>query len=442
VLKPKIGLVVIANPYEVGADEAPEIARQARTQLAKLNLELVAAEEVVQSDDASLAVGRAFRREDVDLVCLIEATWSDDHLALDILEEAEVPLVAWALPGVHTGSLCGCQQLCCVLKELDRPYRFVYGPLEATTNAFSVHAQIEVCARAAALKRKLRTARLGFIGHRTKGMTEISFDEFELKRLFGPRVVQLDTFSFRQMVESTPRLEAQAVWEKVARQVGSIESPEEDGLYSCQVYLAMKRFVEENGLAGLAVGCYPNLMGEVCLAASLLGEEDVPVGCEGDVNATLAMLMLQELTGSPVHNTDPLAVYEEDNSMLFSHCGSGGFSLAAPGSQIELSPVRLMDRGVCVLFPARPGPVTLVNLVGRRDTYRLTLLRGEAVETGMLFPGNPLRVRFETGIHDLLAFIAEEGIGHHWMAGYGEVRPELVQFCRWVGVRCLGETAA
>ncbi len=437
VLKPKIGLVVIANPYEVGADKAPEIARQAQTQLAELNLELVAAEKVVQSDDASLAVGRAFRQEDVDLVCLIEATWSDDHLALDILEEAEVPLVAWALPRVHTGSLCGCQQLCCVLKELDWPYRFVYGPLEEG----SVHRQIEVCARAAALKRKLRTARLGFIGHRTKGMTEISFDEFELKRLFGPRVVQLDTSSFRQMVESIPRPEAQAIWEKVARQVGGVESPEEDGIYSCQVYLAMKRFVEENGLAGLAVGCYPNLMGEVCLAVSLLGEEGMPVGCEGDINATLAMLMLQELTGSPVHNTDLLAVYEEDNSMLFSHCGSGGFSLAAPDFQIKLAPVRLMDRGVCVLFPARPGPVTLVNLVGCRDTYRLTLLGGEAVRTEMLFPGNPLRVRFEAGIYDLLAFIAEEGIGHHWMVGYGEVRPELAQLCRWVGVRCLGENA-
>ncbi len=440
-MKPKIGLVVITNPYEVGADEAPEIARQAQAQLAKLNLELVAAEKVVQSDEASRAVGRTFRREEVDLVCLIEATWSDDHLALDILEEAGgVPLVAWALPGVNTGSLCGCQQLCCVLKELDWPYRFVYGPLAATTNAFSVHTQIEICARAAALKRTLRTARLGFIGHRTKGMTEISFDEFEMKRLFGPRLVQLDTYSFRQMVESVPRPQAQAVWEKVAGQVGSIESPPEDGLHSCRVYLAMKRFVEENGLAGLAVGCYPNLMGEVCLAASLLGEEGVPLGCEGDVNATLAMLMLQELTASPVHNTDLLAVYEEDNAMLFSHCGSGGFSLAASSSQIELSPVRLMERGVCVLFPARPGPVTLVNLVGRRDTYRLTLLRGEAVETEMLFPGNPLRVRFERGIYDLLDFIAAEGLGHHWMAGYGEVRPELEEFCRWTGVRCLGKT--
>ncbi len=79
----------------------------------------------------------------------------------------------------------------------------------------------------------------------------------------------------------------------------------------------MKKWIQKEALSGLAVECYPDFMGQICLAYSLLGEEGIPGSCEGDVNSLVAMIILHLLTKIPVHNTDLLAVYAEDNSIVF-----------------------------------------------------------------------------------------------------------------------------
>ena len=61
------------------------------------------------------------------------------------------------------------------------------------------------------------------------------------------------------------------------------------------------------------------------------------------------------------------------------------------------------------------------------------VLFGEAVRTGMIFPGNPLKVRFKSDYKDVLSWIAKEGLGHHWMAAYGDLREQLDDFTGMVG---------
>lgn len=60
-------------------------------------------------------------------------------------------------------------------------------------------------------------------------------------------------------------------------------------------FIAMKRWVERDGLAGIAVGCYPDLMGEVCLACGLLAEEDIITSCEGDMNSLILTYMMHHI---------------------------------------------------------------------------------------------------------------------------------------------------
>ena len=90
-----------------------------------------------------------------------------------------------------------------------------------------------------------------------------------------------------------------------------------------------------------------------------------------------------------------------------------------------LAPVRLANQGVCSLFPARPGPVTLAGLLPSGTGYQLAVMQGEALAATMVFPGNPLRVRFAQPTERIIGWIHEQGIGHHWAAGYGHVAAEL-----------------
>lgn len=82
-------------------------------------------------------------------------------------------------------------------------------------------------------------------------------------------------------------------------------------------------------------------------------------------------------------------------------------------------------------------PVTLVNLVGRRGTYRMGVAFGEAIPTDMVFAGNPTKIVLEGGVRHYMDVIAREGLGHHWMIGYGDMRPELEEFCRIVDMPCI-----
>jgi L-arabinose isomerase len=144
--------------------------------------------------------------------------------------------------------------------------------------------------------------------------------------------------------------------------------------------------------------------------------------------------MLTWLTGQPTHNTDWLDPLD-DGSVVFTHCGSGSYILAANRRDIVLAPVRLANQGVCSLFPARPGPVTLVSLMPSGEGYQMAVMEGEALPTEMVFPGNPLRVRFASPVDRIIRWIHDEGIGHHWAAGYGHVSAELRALANIVGRR-------
>lgn len=426
-LRPRVGVSALSSPLEVGADRAPRAARDLATLLEAAGCEVVALEPIGTADQAA-AAGRRLAAEAVDALALAPASWFEDYLVLDLLEECLRPVLLWPLPGMETGALCGSQQLTCFLSYLGCAYTGVFGPLQAGPAL----AEALVFLRAAAARSRLRRARLGLAGPRIGGMTYTAPHEMALKQALGPRVVPLDLPAFLNRAAALPLEQARPHWEKLRAAIGRSLVPDEAGLDSMQVYLAARQVVEEEGLHALTFGCYPHLMGRVCLAASLLADEGLPVACEGDVNGATGQLLLALLTGQPTQHTDWLDPLP-DGTVVFTHCGSGSFCLAANPAEITLSPVRLMNQGVCALFPVRPGPVTLLSVAPCREGYQMALLEGAALPAEMVFPGNPLRVHFPQPVEEILRWIFERGIGHHWVVGLGHVAAEVRALARQCG---------
>ncbi len=426
-LIPRVGVASLSSPLEVGADRAPQAACDAAALLQAAGCQVVELGAIDRPEKSS-AAGRKLAESHVHAVVLVAASWFEDYLVFDLFEECPVPLLLWSLPGMETGALCGVQQLTACLKQLGAPYRAVYGRLDSPDCQKPAYAFL----KAAALAHRLRRVRIGLAGHHLGGMTEVAVNELLLKRTFGPRIVPLDLPQLLVTATDVPDQEAAQQWQTVLGRVAACKVPETAGLDALKMFLAVRQLVDRYGLDALAIGCYPHLMGRVCLAASLLADEGVPLACEGDVHGAVGQLMLTLLTGQPTHNTDWLEPLDEDTVVL-THCGSGSFSLAEKPEEIQLASVRLMGRGVCALFPARPGPVTLVNIVPGDCEYQMAVLEGEAVSTPMVFPGNPLRVRFNGPVANLIDWVHDEGIGHHWMAGYGHLGDEIHQWARIAG---------
>lgn len=443
-LRPKVAAGALASPLEVGAERASGAAADLAALLHRGGCEVVPLGAIVTASDAA-AAGERLAGAGVDALAFVPASWFEDYLVLDLLEECPRPVCLWPLPGMETGALCGTQQLTCYLRRLGTPYEAVFGPLAPGPELERVTAFLH----GAALHRRLRRARVGLAGQRVRGMTEAAVDEMGLKRAVGPRVVPVDLAGLLARARAAAgSAEAGAVWARVRAAAGSVRADDQAGLEAAGMYLALRETVRQEGLAALAFGCYPDYMGTACLAASLLADEGVPVGCEGDVNTTVAQLMLAWLTGEPTHNTDWLDPLP-DGSVVFTHCGSGSYRLAERAADIALAPVRLANRGVCSLFPSRPGPVTLVSLLPASGGYQAAVLEGEALPTGMVFPGNPLRVRFPHAAQEVAQWVFEAGIGHHWAAGYGHAAAALRAWgrvagpdVRWLAFPCGGSQPA
>lgn len=432
-LMPRIGLVVVTSPMEIGADQAPGILERASAVLAMSDVEVV--HPSVLSDEAG-ARRLALSYTGLDALCVVAATWAEDDLIYDLLAhmDAKPPLLAWAIPGLHTGSLCGTHQLCFLLREIGHPYAFSYGQLD---DKMAGSRAVAFC-QAAAARRALSRARFAQIGARTKGMSDVTADGLGLSAMFGIRLI---TQSHEWLTEQAQLMNEEAageVWRQVRDSVGCNSVPDREGHLAARYYLALREFVRAEDIAGVTVDCYPALMGRVCLPMALLAEFDDVVGaCESDVNGAVAMRILAWLTGRPVHNTDLLTEDEGENTAVFSHCGSSAFCLAESRRSVRLESCRLSEVGVTGQFPGRAGKVTLVNLVGRGGNYRFGVTTGESVPAEVDFPGNPVTVRIDVPVADFIRDIPELGLGHHWMIGEGDVMQAVKDVAKLAGVPVL-----
>lgn len=430
-MKVNIAAVGLAHPFEVGFDDAQRLLGATSEALCAIGANCRSTGVVMHDLPTVEAAAEAVRAADPDVLLICIATWSEDHHLLDLLAYVDKPVILRAFPARETGSLCCAHQIGAVFTDIGKSYEFVYGEPDDAACA----AQTLRLATACALVRRMDRMRVGAIGGRVKGMTEIAYDEFAIKRKLGARIVNIDETELTGKVAAMSDAEADALLAEKrgmlagCRQTSTPESMRESAKY----YSALKQLVDEYALSALAVKCYTTYMGKVCLGYSILAEEGVMSACEGDVTSAVAMALLYELSDLPVNNTDLLYLDEGENSILFSHCGSSGFSIAE--GEVELAPVRLAETGVCCKFLMKTGIVTALNICGHGEQLRMSVMVGTAIPCGMEFPGNPVKIRFEKGVDQINREIMQNGIGHHWMVAYGDYREELRSFCKLKGLK-------
>lgn len=428
---PKVGCFAVYELSEEDWQGAGELLDQYRVCLEKAGMEVVTAPVHVTDEASCKEAADYFALNRVDVISPLIVTWCLDHYVWMIQKETGVPVAVRAIPGLRNGSALGAQQVGCILGDLEIEHRIYYSGVDDAGEA----ERLGVFARACAAKNMLSKLKLCMAGRRTPGMTPTAFDEVEVMRIFGCRVVTYGMDEITAMGDIFSLEEVLVEWEKVRKNAASVHSTvlaEEE--VTIRYYLALKKLLKEQGFGAVTVGCYPSYCGKTCLPVALLNDEGIPAGCEGDLNSTIAMAVLHHITGKPVHFGEMCAVDRENNYILSSHCGAAPISMADQKGYF-LYPVRLANTGVCVRYSAKAGTVTYVNLVGRKDQYRLCAFEGQAVETPLVYEGNPMKIIPRTPLSYIWDTVAEHSFGHHWMAVYGSVCKELEEFCKIVGIK-------
>jgi L-fucose isomerase-like protein len=430
---PRVGVVALAFPgYFLGEEKAQAKYEEMLSQLEKKELEIFSVDAVAMDTAAARTAGDEFDEKGVDVILAVLTTFVPDHFIVELLEGCDVPIYLWAIEReMDCISLVGAMLVNPTLFELHKTYQLSAGEV----GDGEIMDRLVKFARSVMMCRILRGMRVGYMGKNPDIMLSLMADEYGLKRTLGVSVVTLRDFEYTRRMSMISEEEALSDWIEIKKMVGQVEVSDEDGIDSSRAYLSMYNLAKEMSLDALSLNCWPFLKSKICLTVSRFNDLGIGAGCEGDLHSTILMRLLYVLSGRAAINGDFMRMYPGDNHIMFSHCGAGSFSFAGSKEEITLHESVETHDGVGVFFPVREaGPVTVLNLIGSRAGYRLSVMVGRAVETEMDYEGNPMRVRFDRPVQDILQSAVACGSGHHWSIAYGDFSLEFEILCQLLGI--------
>ncbi len=379
-----------------------------------------------------------FKEKDVDVFILNIGTFTDDFRVMPLLTGTDIPFIVWAHDySAFNISITGSQNINPNLFDLGLEYRFIFGKFDdrIALNDFYRFA------RACAIKNKLKKSNIGYVGGHPKILSSLTADEIMIKKIFGITIHNFGNEDIFLESEKIQPAESQEIWLDIKSKAGKIDVEEDLGIMTSSIHAYLLKLVKENTLDAISINCFPHLKGNVCIPIALLNDLGIPAACEGDLDSTILMYIQYHLSGRAVSNGDQLRIYNLDkpeNSMMFSHCGAGAFSLAADKNEITIHADYETGQGVAVYFPERipEGEVTITTMHGSREGYRMFITKGTVLDTDLMkdYEGNPINIRFDFNIREMLKKIAYGGFGHHWNISYGNHIEELIELYKMLKI--------
>jgi L-arabinose isomerase len=407
---------------------------------------------LVEEESHAAAAARLFNAEDVDIIVAMELAYTKGVVPARCLIDTTAPVLVWnaqriARLGEQDGfdvvmlnsGMAGMPELTAVLTRTGRDFTMVTSQLEDPAGLAKVEATIQ----AAAIRRRLRTARIGLVGHPFEGMTDLMYDGLSLREKVGPVVWpvepekiavrfdeitqdQVDTTVASESTKYTVDMEP-ALFERSVRMALALESIVKEHQFDAftsfdQVWLTDPR-----------VGIIPSYgTGRLC-------EIGIPTSPEGDVNCAVAQLVMQELAGQSTTVENYVIDFEND-AVMFSHDGHGNPALATPGEAKVKHSIYyggVHGFGAGFEFAYEPGPVTNLALVtlGNND-WRLVISEGEFLP----FPPRPISApqtlfrHADLRIDEWCNAWCEAGAPHHMAAAQGHWAKQLVAIARMLGI--------
>ncbi len=93
-----------------------------------------------------------------------------------------------------------------------------------------------------------------------------------------------------------------------------------------RLYRAIKKVCEEEKLEALTLSCF-KLIEQIdttgCLALSLLNDDGIMAGCEGDLQSIFTLLVVKSLTGKDGFMANPSMINTRTNELILAHCTIG-----------------------------------------------------------------------------------------------------------------------
>ena len=445
----RVGVLALGRPtFDVPFAQA--VMAQAFANLDEAGLECVGPRELLLDADAAGRAAAGLEKEPIDLLLVLQVTFTDAGAIVRLAQAIEAPLAVWAFPEPRVGgrlrlnSLCGLNLAAHALARIGRTPHHLHMPADdrrmaAGLRSFLAGSRPATAPTASMVPRpdptRPRAAaatprRLGLIGRHPDGFDTCRFDRDTLSERFDIEVesIELPTL-FKRADDVAPqrleRLEGRARGELAGlEEVDAAATRKSLGLYA-----AMRDLAAERRLDGLAVRCWPETFTDhgcaACRPMAMLGEEGIPCACEADVLGSVTSLLLQDVARTPAWLVDLVDLDPGDDTGVVWHCGLAPSTMAQPDRSPRADVHSNRRLPLLAAFALRPGRVTLARVSQARGQLQLVVAGGEAVDAPASFTGTCGTVRFDAPAGLLLDRIVGLGLEHHLSIVYGDHRPAL-----------------
>jgi L-fucose isomerase-like protein len=436
-------------------EHAERTASLAFATLDALDAEISGPRSLLFDEEAALRALAQLRRERLDLMLVLQVTFTDAGMAQQIAEGIEAPLAFWAFPEPRTGgrlrlnSLCGVNLAAHALTRTARGYSWVHSAPDSSEAAARIRNLLgappqappsrrtlvtreapvseALLGQAEAILTQLEGTRVGLVGEPPDGFDTCSFDEGVLEKLLGIRLERLSLDEVFRAAEAQAPQRLADIRARVESELAGTRELDPAALErSLRVFGAFSDLSRQRGLSALAVRCWPEFFTNYGCAAcgpmAMLSENGVPCACEADVHGAVTGLLLQAIASAPPFMADLVDVDELGDTAVLWHCGLAPVSMADPGQRPRAGIHSNRRLPLLGEFALAPGRVTMARLSQSRGALRLVVAGGEMLQAPQSFSGTSGVIRFDRPAREVLDRILESGVEHHFGLAYGDCR--------------------
>ena len=454
----KIGLVGVNSPayyakeYRVYEQSVKGLEALGK----KYGFDTVCFPKLIETADEAVPAKEFMLQEKVDFLLIQNAAFSMGDV-MEVLANTGLALGLWAVGepenenDVKLHSLVSLNMYTSIIKRCfkDRQikYKWFFGNVD--TQVFIERFKPTILALKAI--NKLKNARICWVGSVAPTFNNMKPDINALKERFGVNIDIIPTLKVKAVADSLEKKEIDEAGENFCRGIKKINVTKEMLSKGAVVYTALSKIAREYGFDAMALACWPDfqeLFGIVpCVPFTEIYDDDnIPVSCEGDLQAAITMLVLNAMTGSKSMVMDFANVDIGRDMLLLWHCGIGTKDMAACCQDISIINHPMMNRkmsdeyrmGLSYDYYFKETHVTVARISDNGDG--MFFFNGEITNdkcTGFTGTRGWIKnINFQgeqVSVLDLMDTVLTEGIEHHLVMAEGVCGNSFSEFAYWTG---------
>ena len=336
-------------------------------------------------------------------------------------------------------------------KKIKTKWFYNYGNTDEFKNKFLITL------RSLIADKKIKQSKIGLVGGISPGFDNMIVDNKKIKQNIGSTIEETTIKELISLAKSFDQSLIDQEIKKIKNAASSISVSDEESFNKVtRVYFALKKMRHENNWDSMAVQCwsqFQELYGIApCMAYGWMGSEDgIAVSCEGDVQGSLSMLLLNYISSSDKSSTLlDLATFDtKADAVLMWHCGVSPRHFANEDGikWVDHSTLgRKTDKKYGVagdqVFKAQKSTTTYLG----NNAERILILNSEIFEhnnkgfdgTRGWFKETKLN-RSHISAENLINTLNIIGHEHHYAVGQGDYSKELLEFAAWNDLKLVDE---